>query len=91
MNDVFKLIDTDQDGKVSEDELKAIAELDSEDNKEGKDSISIEDLKIAIDNDKVVKIEDLKDATKEEFKEVARQSAELWKEIENIGMNDVLE
>lgn len=60
MNDVFKLIDTDEDGKVSEEELQAIAELDSEDNEDGKDSISIDDLKKAVENDKAAKAEEAK-------------------------------
>ena len=59
------LIDKDEDGKVSEEELKEIAELDSEDNEEAKNSISIDDLKKAIENDKAAKEAEAKAAEAE--------------------------
>ena len=74
MNDVFKLIDTDEDGKVSEEELQAIAELDSEDNEDGKDSISIEDLKKAVENDKAAKAEEAKAEETAKAKEESNKS-----------------
>ena len=55
LDKVFALIDKDEDGKVSEEELKEIAELDGEDNEEAKNSISIDDVKKAIENDKAAK------------------------------------
>lgn len=74
MNDVFKLIDTDEDGKVSEEELQAIAELDSENNEDGKDSISIEDLKKAVENDKAAKAEEAKAEETAKAKEESNKS-----------------
>ena len=74
MNDVFKLIDTDEDGKVSEEELQAIAELDSENNEDGKDSISIEDLKKAVENDKAAKAEEAKAEETSKAKEESNKS-----------------
>ena len=74
MNDVFKLIDTDEDGKVSEEELQAIAELDSEDNEDGKDSISIDDLKKAVENDKAAKAEEAKAQETAKAKEEANKT-----------------
>ena len=65
LDKVFSLIDKDEDGKVSEEELKEIAELDSEDNEEAKNSISIDDLKKAIENDKAVKEAEAKAAEAE--------------------------
>ena len=74
MNDVFKLIDTDEDGKVSEEELQAIAELDSENNEDGKDSISIEDLKKAVENDKAAKAAEAKAEETAKAKEESNKS-----------------
>ena len=65
LDKVFSLIDKDEDGKVSEEELKEIAELDSEDNEEAKNSISIDDLKKAIENDKAAKEAEAKAAEAE--------------------------
>lgn len=65
LDKVFALIDKDEDGKVSEEELKEIAELDSEDNEEAKNSISIDDLKKAIENDKAAKEAEAKAAEAE--------------------------
>lgn len=68
LDKVFSLIDKDEDGKVSEEELKEIAELDSEDNEEAKNSISIDDLKKAIENDKAAKEAEAKAAEAEASK-----------------------
>ena len=65
LDKVFSLIDKDEDGKVSEEELKEIAELDSEDNEEAKNSISIDDVKKAIENDKAAKEAEAKAAEAE--------------------------
>src|SRR5699024_8503895 len=65
LDKVFSLIDKDEDGKVSEEELKEIAELDSEDNEEAKNSISIDDVKKAIENDKAAKEAEAKAADAE--------------------------
>lgn len=68
LDKVFSLIDKDEDGKVSEEELKEIAELDSEDNEEAKNSISIDDVKKAIENDKAAKEAEAKAAEAEASK-----------------------
>lgn len=68
LDKVFSLIDKDEDGKVSEEELKEIAELDSEDNEEAKNSISIDDVKKAIENDKAAKEAEAKEAEAEASK-----------------------